>query len=504
MSNIPISNVTRRQVFAASSATTFAFTFEVLSETDISVFSDDTQLELSTNYTVTLNSATGTGQVNLNSTAVGVTQIAIIGNRAIQRTTDFTTGGDFNAKTLNDELDSLTIFAQQNQEGLQRTLIAPQTDPAGLDMTLPRVSDRANKYLAFGSAGEAIGGAAAIDISGIQDVTAEISALGGLSAELTALASKTAELTSLGSAGMVANLSAVGTVATDIPVVAAMSANISNILDSTAEISVVAGLSTAVSTFNGIGTADIATVAGYGTATLVSVAGQSTQITSVAGLSAEITRVGAASYSALMSNAIDMSANITQVLSQSAQVTQLASQSAEISAVFAIRSDISTVSTNSSAVSAVSLNISPVTNVSSNMGKVTSVATSLTDITTVASAIDSVNTVATNVSATVTFANTWYGAASSDPTGSINDGSLYYHQSGSTGQLKVYDNGAWSNAAFEISSSGVLSFESRTGHISLTTADIAVGLGTSAITGITDSSYETKGRAVAMSVIFGG
>ena len=66
----------------------------------------------------------------------------------------------------------------------------------------------------------------------------------------------------------------------------------------------------------------------------------------------------------------------------------------------------------------------------------------------------------------------------------------------------MYDNNAWSDAAFEISSSGVLSFESRTGHISLTTADLAVGLGTSAITGITDNSYEPKGRAVAMSLVF--
>ena len=490
MSNIPISNVTRRQVFAASSATTFAFTFEVLSETDISVFSDDTQLELSTNYTVTLNSATGTGQVNLNTTPSGVSQIAVIGNRAIQRTTDFTTGGDFNAKTLNDELDSLTIFAQQNAEGLQRTLIAPQTDPAGLDMTLPRVSDRANKYLAFGSAGEAIGGAAAVDISGIQELTAEISALGGLSSELTTLVAFTAQLTNLGSAQAIANLSAVGAIANEVSVVSTMKTDIDNVLDSTAEISVAASLSTALSTLGGLQTADLATVASYGTATLTGVASQSANITQVASLSAEITAVSAASYSALMTNAVGMSANIAQVLSQSAEITQVASQSAEITGVFNIRANVTTAANNASAISSNSINIGAISAVSTNMTDVNSVAAIAPNVTTVASAIDSVNTVATNVSATIVFGQTYLGALSTAP-GSAIEGALYWNSSAD--KLYVFDSSAWSQAAFEISSTGVLSVDGETGHVVLSTAQLTAKL---------DNSYEPKGRAVAMSLVF--
>ncbi len=492
MSNIPISNVTRRQVFAASSATTFAFTFEVLSETDISVFSDDTQLELSTNYTVTLNSATGTGQVNLSATPVGVSQIAVIGNRAIQRTTDFTTGGDFNAKTLNDELDSLTIFAQQNAEGLQRTLIAPQTDPAGLDMTLPRVSDRANKYLAFGSAGEAIGGAAAVDISGIQDLTAEISALGGLSSELTTLVAFTAQLTNLGSAQAIANLSAVGAIANEVSVVSTMKTDIDNVLDSTAEISTAASLSTALSTFAGIGTADIATVASYGTATLTGVASQSANITQVASLSAEITAVSASSYSALMTNAVGMSANIAQVLSQSAEITQVASQSAEITGVFNIRANVTTAADNVSAISSNSINIGAISAVSTNINNINNLgsAGAVSNVATVASAIDSVNTVATNVSATIVFGQTYLGALNTAP-GSAIEGALYWNSSAD--KLYVFDSSAWSQAAFEISSTGVLSVDGETGHVVLSTAQLTAKL---------DNSYEPKGRAVAMSLVF--
>jgi hypothetical protein len=84
------------------------------------------------------------------------TQIAIVGNRTIARATDFTTGGDFFANTLNDELDQQTIFAQQNAEGLQRALQAPQTDPTSINMVLPRASQRANKTLAFDSNGNPV------------------------------------------------------------------------------------------------------------------------------------------------------------------------------------------------------------------------------------------------------------------------------------------------------------------------------------------------------------
>lgn len=150
---VPISNVTRRVVYAASGTGPYNFTFEILSNTDVAVYRDDTLLTLTTDYTVTINT-NGTGYITLAAAPTGATQIAIVGNRAIQRTTDFVTGGDFFANTVNDEMDQQTIFAQQNAEGLQRALTAPQTDPTNIDMTLPRASVRANKTLAFDSNGD--------------------------------------------------------------------------------------------------------------------------------------------------------------------------------------------------------------------------------------------------------------------------------------------------------------------------------------------------------------
>ena len=169
---VPISNVTRRAVYApsgAGGAGPYAFTFEILANTDIAVYKDDVLLTLTTHYTVVIN-ANGTGSVTITATGLALaplspTQYAIVGNRTISRSTDFTTGGDFFANTLNDELDQQTIFAQQNAEGLQRALVAPQTDPTTIDMVLPRAADRANKTLAFDANGDPTLGISAADIA---------------------------------------------------------------------------------------------------------------------------------------------------------------------------------------------------------------------------------------------------------------------------------------------------------------------------------------------------
>ena len=169
---VPISNVTRRAVYAPSGAGgvgPYAFTFEILANTDIAVFKDDVLLTLTTHYTVSISS-NGTGSVTITAAGLALsptspTQYAIVGNRTIARATDFTTGGDFFANTINDELDQQTIFAQQNAEGLQRALTAPQTDPTTIDMTLPKAADRANKTLAFDANGDPTLGISAADVA---------------------------------------------------------------------------------------------------------------------------------------------------------------------------------------------------------------------------------------------------------------------------------------------------------------------------------------------------
>jgi hypothetical protein len=157
MADYPISNVARRIVYTGSAGVgPYAFPFEVLTQTDIAVYKNSALLTLTTDYTVTISSSLGTGSVTLVDAADSEDQITIVGARAVQRTTDFTTGGDFFANTLNSELDSQTIFVQQIAETAERALRAPVTDPTSINMILPSQSIRASKYLGFDNNGNPI------------------------------------------------------------------------------------------------------------------------------------------------------------------------------------------------------------------------------------------------------------------------------------------------------------------------------------------------------------
>jgi hypothetical protein len=156
MADYAISNVPRRVVYAASGTGPYAFTFEILDETDIAVYKASTLLTLTTDYTVTINT-NGTGEVTLVASA-GTSNITIVGAKNIQRTSDFTTGGDLFANTLNDELDNQTIFIQQVAETAERGLKAPVTDPTDIAMTLPAKASRAGKTLAFDANGNPVVG----------------------------------------------------------------------------------------------------------------------------------------------------------------------------------------------------------------------------------------------------------------------------------------------------------------------------------------------------------
>lgn len=153
MADYAISNVPRRVVYTNTGVGPYAFNFEILNQTDIAVYRGSTLLTLTTDYSVTIN-LNGTGSVTLVTAGTG--NISIVGAKNIQRTTDFTTGGDLFANTLNDELDNQTIFVQQVAETAERSLKAPVVDPTDINMVLPQKSERANKYLAFDANGNPV------------------------------------------------------------------------------------------------------------------------------------------------------------------------------------------------------------------------------------------------------------------------------------------------------------------------------------------------------------
>jgi hypothetical protein len=159
MADYPITSVARRIVYTGSAGVgPYAFSFPVIVNTDIAVYKNSTLLTLTTDYTVTISGTTGQGSVTLVVAATGADRITIVGARAIERSTDFVTGGDFFANTLNTELDSEVIFVQQVAETAERSLKAPVTDPTSINMTLPLNTVRANKTLAFDADGNPVVG----------------------------------------------------------------------------------------------------------------------------------------------------------------------------------------------------------------------------------------------------------------------------------------------------------------------------------------------------------
>jgi hypothetical protein len=151
---IDISDVTRRVVYSGSAGVgPYSFSFEILNENDIAVYENDTLLTITTDYTVTIN-ADGTGSVTLVSASSSSDTVAILGNKGIERLTDFVTGGDLFATSLNDEFDAQTIFAQQNAEAVSRAIKIPPQSSLSIDTTLP--VPQGNYILGWNDTGDAI------------------------------------------------------------------------------------------------------------------------------------------------------------------------------------------------------------------------------------------------------------------------------------------------------------------------------------------------------------
>lgn len=153
MADYSINAVPRRASFSGSAGVgPYAFTFEILDENDIAVYKNTTLLTLTTDYTVTIN-ANGTGSITLVSAATSTDTLVLLGARDIERVTDFVTAGDLTAASLNEQLDSLTIFDQQIDERVDRALKIAPYDDSTVNLNLPIASERADKLLQFDTNG---------------------------------------------------------------------------------------------------------------------------------------------------------------------------------------------------------------------------------------------------------------------------------------------------------------------------------------------------------------
>jgi hypothetical protein len=276
MADYAISNVARRVVYTNTGVGPYSFTFEVLANTDIAVYRGSTLLTLTTDYTVIIN-ANGTGSVTL--VVAGTGNITIVGSRAIQRTSDYTTGGDLFASTLNTDLDSQTIYAQQVAETAERGLKAPVTDPTDIAMTLPAKDGRKGKVLAFDSTtGNPVAGPALDAVTTVIEQSANINTVATNIASVNTVAGNTSNINTV--AGISGNVTTVAGVSASVTTVAGISANVTTVAGNNANVSTVAGISGNVTTVAGI-SANVTTVAGI-SSNVSTVATNNANVTTVA------------------------------------------------------------------------------------------------------------------------------------------------------------------------------------------------------------------------------
>ena len=193
MTDIPITANERKAQFTGNTGLgPFAFTFNILTNSDIRVIKNSTVLTLTSEYTVTTN-ANGTGSITLtgsgNGTALISTDIlTIIGNRQLARTSDYVQGGNLFAEALNEDLDSIVIMMQQLDEKVSRTMRIDAGD-IGQNLLLPSKASRLNRTLQFNATtGDPEAGPTAADVANAQTNAANAAASASAAANSAAAA----------------------------------------------------------------------------------------------------------------------------------------------------------------------------------------------------------------------------------------------------------------------------------------------------------------------------
>ena len=143
----------RDQYTATSGQTVFPYTFEIAAAGDIKVLQNGTLINQGAGageYAVSGVGVDTGGNVTLVTGATTGDVLTIYRDMALERLTAYANAGDFLAADVNNDFDRLWLALQQNGGDLDgRVLIAPNTDPTSINMTIPDKAARSGKLLQF-------------------------------------------------------------------------------------------------------------------------------------------------------------------------------------------------------------------------------------------------------------------------------------------------------------------------------------------------------------------
>jgi hypothetical protein len=155
-----VSSSTSRVSYSGNgSLTTFAYTFKIFDESDLTVIlrasnGTETVQTITTNYTVSGVGDVGGGNVTFTSAPASTETVVILREQPLTQGLDLVPNDPFPAQSLEEALDKIVFMTQKHEEELGRAIKASRTNTiTGSEFTIS-ASDRANKIFAFDSSGD--------------------------------------------------------------------------------------------------------------------------------------------------------------------------------------------------------------------------------------------------------------------------------------------------------------------------------------------------------------
>ena len=145
--------VTRNDYIASDSQTVFAYTFKVLSASDLKVLKDGVELTVNNDYNVSNVGNENGGNVILTVGASSGSKLSILLAMPITRTTNYQNAGDFLASDVNADFDKAYLAMNQLETDIDRSIGLQDVEPSA-NLKLPLEADRANKILTFDASGD--------------------------------------------------------------------------------------------------------------------------------------------------------------------------------------------------------------------------------------------------------------------------------------------------------------------------------------------------------------
>jgi hypothetical protein len=268
-------NTPRNTYTATAGQTDFTIGFEFFAVADVKAYKNGTLLTYnaspSTNSQYSLVGTAsssddayefgGGGTLKLGGGGASANDIiVIIRDIAITRTSDFSSTGTLDVKSINTQLDQLTAIVGDLKGQTDRSVKLLDTDTVSATVTLPAKATRQSKLMGFDANGNIETTVNSAGLSTISGLTTEIQALGAISSDLTNLNSNLSTISTVNTnlstiTNVNSNLSAISTVNSNISAITTANSNntaITNVSNAIANVNQVASNLSAVSDFANI------------------------------------------------------------------------------------------------------------------------------------------------------------------------------------------------------------------------------------------------------------